>query len=635
MAEGQGRQAPPARARRAGGIRRALASAALRRRNLSVALGVLLALAYGGYLVSRPLLEQRLRARLERAAASRGFAATIGSLRLTPTFTLELREVLLENRRLQLATRALDLRPRLSPRGLVGRAANASLGALVVILRAGVQVEVAPSQWVIELPSDGLRLWRDAGGGRLDLRLTRARTGSLVDVRAANAGLSGLVRILWHGCPVLDPGRLDGEARVEQQRDLLHAVVRGRARGLSFAALDGLGGSGCREASFGTPTDVQLDTDATIRPGEGSLVADRLLVAAGAVDGVGRLRVEGGWKDPRVDLAFEVPRLDFARLLATAGLDLAADDLGSASFAGHVSGRLFAPSRLVVTQRLDFAPPRRMPRQLTRLAGPFVHHAVAANGRTTSILVSPESPDFVPLAEVPPLFLRALLLAEDANFWGHQGVDLSELPVAMAINFSRGAFVRGASTISQQLAKNLFLSRRKTLARKLEEASLALLLDSALGKRRQLEIYLNVIEWGPGLYGLRPAARRYFGREPQQLTPKQMVFLVSLIPGPIKYQRSFETGAPSPFFERLMTSLLRKLVDVAALSEAEYAAALTEPLGLLVATPVETAGLAADGTVPVGAEAATDATTPSGATSPADAATPPAQAPPAGPATTP
>ncbi len=249
-----------------------------------------------------------------------------------------------------------------------------------------------------------------------------------------------------------------------------------------------------------------------------------------------------------------------------------------------------------MTQRLDFTPPAHFPRALTRLAGPFVHHAVARNGRTTTILVSPESPDFVPLAEVPPLFLRALLIAEDANFYGHQGIDLGELPAALAINLARGAFVRGASTITQQLAKNLFLSRTKTLGRKLEEASLALLLDSALGKRRVLEIYLNVIEWGPGLYGLRPAARHYFGREPRDLTPKQIAFLVSLIPGPLKYQRSFETGMPTPFFEGLITTLLGKLVDVGALSEPEYAAALAEPLGLLIAPePADADGAAGRG----------------------------------------
>jgi hypothetical protein len=546
------------------------------------AVGLVLA-AYVGYLVSRPLLEQRLLARLQRAAGERGLSATIGSVHLTPSLSLELREVLLEDRRVQIATRVLDLRPRLSLRGLIGRAANATVGALVVILPEGVQVDVAPSNWSIELPARELLLAREADGGTLDLRFGKSRAGTVVHARATNAALSGLVRVLLHGCPILDPGTLDGELRIEQGSDVVHAVVKGRAHGLAVASLGALGEPRCGGSSFGAPTDVHLDTDATIRPREGSLVADRLLVVAGAVDGVGRLRVDGGWADPRLDLSFEVARLDFARLLATAGLDLAADDLGSASLAGHVTGRLLAPSRLTVTQRLDFTPPARLPRALTRLAGPFVHHAVDRNGRTTAILVSPESPDFVPLAEVPPLFVRALLIAEDANFYGHQGIDLAELPAALAINLAHGAFVRGASTITQQLAKNLFLSRTKTLGRKLEEASLALLLDSALGKRRVLEIYLNVIEWGPGLYGLRPAARHYFGKEPRELTPKQITFLVSLVPGPLKYQRSFETGTPTPFFEGLMTTLLGKLVDVGALSEAEYAAALVEPLSLLIA----------------------------------------------------
>ncbi|HSD66739.1 MAG TPA: biosynthetic peptidoglycan transglycosylase, partial [Vicinamibacteria bacterium] len=144
-----------------------------------------------------------------------------------------------------------------------------------------------------------------------------------------------------------------------------------------------------------------------------------------------------------------------------------------------------------------------------------------------------------------------------------------------------GTFARGASTIPQQLAKNLFLSRERTVSRKLEELALALLLDSSLGKSRVLEIYLNVIEWGPGIYGLRPAARHYFGKEPEALTPRQMAFLVSLIPGPLKYQGSFAGGTPSPFFEGLMVTLLAKLHAVGALGDEGYRLALAEPLGLL------------------------------------------------------
>ena len=132
-------------------------------------------------------------------------------------------------------------------------------------------------------------------------------------------------------------------------------------------------------------------------------------------------------------------------------------------------------------------------------------------GRHTTIDVSPASPDFIALGDVPPLFLRTLLLAEDVGFYGHSGIDLRELPAALLTNWSRGTAARGASTISQQLAKNLFLSRDKQLGRKLQELAITFLLESALGKTRILEIYLNIIEWGPELRGLRPAALRRGG----------------------------------------------------------------------------------------------------------------------------
>ncbi|HVQ30762.1 MAG TPA: transglycosylase domain-containing protein, partial [Vicinamibacteria bacterium] len=99
-----------------------------------------------------------------------------------------------------------------------------------------------------------------------------------------------------------------------------------------------------------------------------------------------------------------------------------------------------------------------------------------------------------------------------------------------------------------------------------------------LGKERILEIYLNIIEWGPDLYGLRPAARRYFAREPRDLSPAQAAFLVSLIPGPLKYQRSFADGRPSPGFRPLIEDLLAKLRSVDVLSEEEYQDALAEDL---------------------------------------------------------
>ena len=172
--------------------------------------------------------------------------------------------------------------------------------------------------------------------------------------------------------------------------------------------------------------------------------------------------------------------------------------------------------------------------------------------------------------------MRTLLLAEDAGFYGHRGIDLRELPAAMLTNWSRGGAARGGSTITQQLAKNLFLSRDKQLGRKLQELAITFLLESALGKDRILEIYLNIIEWdwtcaacGPGLHS---------GREPQALTPAQMAFLVAIIPGPIKYQSSFAHGAPGPGLRSLIDELLAKLRSVHAIGEEEYQRALGEPI---------------------------------------------------------
>jgi membrane peptidoglycan carboxypeptidase len=288
-----------------------------------------------------------------------------------------------------------------------------------------------------------------------------------------------------------------------------------------------------------------------------------------------------------MDLSLDVERVDFARLLRTSGLDApkslglpagAGDDLGSASLTARAQGRLSEPASFVVTQKLVFTPPPQLPRAITRLRGDFAYEVALSSGARRMIEVSPSSPDFIPLAEVPPLFLRALLLAEDAGFYGHPGIDLREVPAALITNWSRGGAARGASTITQQLAKNLFLSHEKHLGRKLQELSLTLLLESALTKSRILEIYLNVIEWGPGLHGLRPAARAYFDREPAELTPAQMAFLVSLIPGPIKYQSSFAHGTPGPGLRRLVHALLAKLRSVDALTEEEYQKALEEEI---------------------------------------------------------
>jgi monofunctional biosynthetic peptidoglycan transglycosylase len=133
---------------------------------------------------------------------------------------------------------------------------------------------------------------------------------------------------------------------------------------------------------------------------------------------------------------------------------------------------------------------------------------------------------------ISPSLKRAVLVAEDARFWDHDGVDYVELQNSIEVDWARGQLVRGASTITQQLAKNLYLSPSRNPLRKLRELMLARRLESELTKARIFEIYLNVIEWGDGIYGVGAAAREYFGVPASALTRSQSALLAGAIINP-------------------------------------------------------------------------------------------------------
>ena len=134
---------------------------------------------------------------------------------------------------------------------------------------------------------------------------------------------------------------------------------------------------------------------------------------------------------------------------------------------------------------------------------------------------------------IPELLKEAVRVAEDARFYEHEGIDYEEMSEAVKSNLERGRWARGASTITQQLAKNLYLSTEKSLIRKLKEFFLALRLDDELSKNRILHLYLNVIEFGPGIFGVEAAARHYFGKSVGQLSLEEIVRLTAVIPKPL------------------------------------------------------------------------------------------------------
>ena len=174
--------------------------------------------------------------------------------------------------------------------------------------------------------------------------------------------------------------------------------------------------------------------------------------------------------------------------------------------------------------------------------------------------------------------LRAVTTSEDAGFFGHDGFDFDELRNALAEGAEAGRVVRGGSTITQQLAKNLFLSPERTLARKAREAIVAVGLEAELPKRRLLEIYLNVAEWGPGLWGIGPAARHWFGKDARELSPKEAAFLASIIPSPIRYHAMYARGFASEAWEAHVNDLLFRMTEQGALTEDELVEGLAAPI---------------------------------------------------------
>ncbi|HET9264409.1 MAG TPA: monofunctional biosynthetic peptidoglycan transglycosylase [Vicinamibacterales bacterium] len=150
---------------------------------------------------------------------------------------------------------------------------------------------------------------------------------------------------------------------------------------------------------------------------------------------------------------------------------------------------------------------------------------------------------------------RAVLVAEDAAFWTHTGIDIEQIKESMEINMERMEFARGASTITQQLAKNLYLSPSKNPIRKVRELLIARRLEVELTKPRILELYLNVIEWGDGIYGAEAASRTYFGKPASALGADESALLAAAIINP----RVLNPGAPTARLRRRQQMILRRM----------------------------------------------------------------------------
>ena len=184
---------------------------------------------------------------------------------------------------------------------------------------------------------------------------------------------------------------------------------------------------------------------------------------------------------------------------------------------------------------------------------------------------------WVPLDRISPRLVQAVILSEDAKFFGHEGFDWVAIRDAAEQGIERGRFTRGASTITQQLAKNLWLGTERSLSRKAREAMLAVKLERQLPKRRILALYLNVVEWREGVFGAEAASRAWFGKSARDLTTAEAALLASMLPAPRR-----AALAPAP---RWLARRARRCVDhlwqARKIDAAEHARARAELEALL------------------------------------------------------
>jgi hypothetical protein len=197
------------------------------------------------------------------------------------------------------------------------------------------------------------------------------------------------------------------------------------------------------------------------------------------------------------------------------------------------------------------------------LNGSFYHKVYEKGMIKTAFMVGAGNPDFTAFEEISPFLRAAVMTSEDGSFFYHQGFNPEAFRESIVTNIREKRFARGGSTLTMQLVKNVFLTRNKTVARKIEEALIVWMIENKnlVPKKRMYEVYLNLIEWGPGIYGICQASRFYFNKRPLDLNLQESIFLASIVPRPKWYKYVFETnGIPKPFFGNYFHSMEELMV---------------------------------------------------------------------------
>jgi hypothetical protein len=208
-----------------------------------------------------------------------------------------------------------------------------------------------------------------------------------------------------------------------------------------------------------------------------------------------------------------------------------------------------------------------------KMNGSFLYTPYNVYGAGRTFAVGVENPNYTPIALISEKLKNAVLTSEDGAFYGHRGFNEDAFRESIATNVKAGRFLRGGSTISMQLVKNVFLSRNKTVSRKIEEALIVWLIENnyIVSKDRMFEVYLNVIEWGPNVYGINEAAHFYFGKNAMDLDLAESIYLASIIPHPKYFKYSFDSlGNLKPFIEGYYRLIANHLLKKGKIMQSEF-----------------------------------------------------------------
>lgn len=223
---------------------------------------------------------------------------------------------------------------------------------------------------------------------------------------------------------------------------------------------------------------------------------------------------------------------------------------------------------------------------INRLKTEFVQ--INHSKSSKKLIFSKRKPEgWVTLAGISENTINAIVISEDWGFFDHEGIDFNQLEIVLKDAFLSGKIKRGASTISQQLVKNLFLSREKTIKRKIKEFFLTYYLEKKLRKDTILEIYFNIIEFGENLYGIQNASTFYFNKNAMDLNIKEGAFLAMLLPSPKRYSQSFRQKELTPFAKSIIISIMNKMLQAKMIDQDQYDKVINLPLNFEKISPEE------------------------------------------------